>query len=197
MKTQYWNIEDPHALDEAIRLLLLGEVIAFPTETVYGLGVHYSEKGLKTLYKIKNRNPSKPIAICLYSYKEIKNIVNKVPELFWVLAKNFLPGPLTIVFSSEEGSIGIRIPEHDLCRELLKKTGPLYVTSANYSNNGDIIDPLEVYQNFEGIIAGVLVDNNKLKYNKCSTVIQIQGLNSIQLLREGPILWERIQAVLH
>lgn len=197
MKTQYWNIEDPSALDEAIRLLLLGEVIAFPTETVYGLGVHYSDKGLKTLYKIKNRNPAKPIAVCLDSYESIKNIVNKVPELFWILAKHFLPGPLTIVFSSEEGSIGIRIPEHGLCRELLKKTGPLYVTSANYSTNGDIIHPLEVYQNFEGIIAGILVDNNKLKYNKCSTVIQIEGSNSIKLLREGPILWETIQASLH
>lgn len=197
MKTQYWNIKDSSALDKAIQLLLLGEVIAFPTETVYGLGVQYSDVGLKKLCKIKNRNPAKPIAICLNSYKEIKNVINKVPELFWLLAKYFLPGPLTIVFSSQEGSIGIRIPEHDLCRKLLKRTGPLYVTSANYSNNGDIIDPLEVYQNFEGIIAGVLVDNNKLKYNKCSTVIEIEGSNSIKLLREGPILWETIQALLH
>lgn len=197
MKTQYWNIEDPSSVNEAARLLMLGEVIAFPTETVYGLGAHYSDKGLKTLYKIKKRDPAKPIAVCLASYEDIKNITTEVPELFWILAKHFLPGPLTIIFHSEKGSVGIRIPEHAFCRNLLKKTGPLYVTSANYSKYGDIMHPLEVYQTFEGTIAGVLADNNKLKYNKSSTVIQIQRSNSIKLVREGPILWETIQAALN
>ena len=182
MKTQYLNIEHPGALEEAIRLLLSDEVIAFPTETVYGLGVRYSDRGLKTLCTIKKRDPAKPIAICLASYEDIKNIIKEVPDLFWVLARHFLPGPLTIVFPSEKGSVGVRIPEHDLCQKLLKKTGPLYVTSANYSKYGDIIHPLEVYQNFEGIIAGVLADNNKLKYNKCSTVVQIENSTSIKLL---------------
>lgn len=196
MRTKYLKIENPGDLDEAVQLLLLGEILALPTETVYGLGVHYSEEGLKALCRIKNRNPSKPIAVCLDSYENITRIINDVPELFWILAKRFLPGPLTIVLPSEKESIGIRIPEHNLCRKLIKKTGPLYVTSANYSNTKDIIDPLKVYQNFEGIIAGVLADNNKLKYNKCSTVIQIEGSNSIKLLREGPILWETIQASL-
>lgn len=196
MKTKYLKIEDPGDLDEAVQLLRLGEILALPTETVYGLGVRYSDEGLKALCKIKNRNPSKPIAVCLASYEDINKVINEVPDLFWVLAKHFLPGPLTIVLVSEKESIGIRIPEHNLCRKLIKKTGPLYVTSANYSNTKDIIDPLKVYQNFEGIIAGVLADNNKLQYNKCSTVIQIEDSNKIKLLREGPILWETIQASL-
>lgn len=197
MKTQYWNIEDSCSLNEAARLLMSGKVVAFPTETVYGLGACYSDKGLKTLCRIKKRDPAKPIAVCLSSYKDIRHVLKKVPDIFWILAKHFLPGPLTIVFSSEKGSIGIRIPEHNFCRNLLKKTGPLYVTSANYSKHSDIIDPLEVYQNFEGIIAGVLADNNKLKYNQSSTVIQIEVSNNIKLLREGPIPWKTIEAALN
>lgn len=197
MKTQYLNIEKQSSIDKAANLLLLGEVVAIPTETVYGLGVCYnSTEAVEKLYAVKKRDPSKSIAICLDSYQSIKKIVTQIPDLFWVLAKGFFPGPLTIVFSSEKGTIGIRIPEHDLCRELIKKTGPLYVTSANYSNYGDIINPLEVYKTFQGTIAGVLADNNRLKYNKSSTIIKIKSSNSITLLREGPICWKTLQTCL-
>lgn len=197
MKTQYLHIEKEHSIDKTASLLLLGQVVAIPTETVYGLGICYNlNKGIEKLCSVKKRDSSKSIAICLDSYQSIKKIVTQVPDLFWVLAKRFFPGPLTIVFCSEKGSIGIRIPEHDLCRELIKKTGPLYVTSANYSNCTDVINPLEVYETFQGTIAGVLADNNKLKYNKCSTVIKIESSNSVRLLREGPIPWEAIEACL-
>lgn len=197
MKTQYLNIEEQDSIDKAANLLLLGEIVAIPTETVYGLGICYnSNKGVEKLCSVKKRSTSKSIAICLDSYQSIKKVATEVPELFWKLARRFLPGPLTIVVSSEKGNIGIRIPEHDLCRKLIKKTGPLYVTSANYSSCADVVRPLEVYEIFQGVIAGVLADNKKLKYNKCSTVVQIEGSNSIKLLREGPILWETIQSYL-
>ena len=196
MKTQYLNIEKQNSIDKAADLLLLGEVVAIPTETVYGLGICYN-LNIEKLCTVKKRDPSKSIAVCLDSYESIKKIVTQIPDLFWVLARQFFPGPLTIVFCSEKGNIGIRIPEHDLCRELIKKTGPLYLTSANYSNYTDVINPLEVYKIFQGSIAGVLADNNKLKYSKCSTVIKIENSNSITLIREGPILWETIQSFLN
>lgn len=197
MITKYLNIEEQSSIDKAAKLLLLGEIVAIPTETVYGLGICYNvNRGIEKLCAVKKRDSSKAIAICLDSCEDIRKIVTQIPNLYWVLAKHFFPGPLTIVFSSEIGSIGIRIPEHDLCRDLIKKTGPLYVTSANYSNCRDVVNPLEVYKTFQGVIAGVLVDNQKLKYNKSSTVIKIENSNSITLLREGPIHWERIQASL-
>ena len=198
MKTQYLNIQKKNSIYKAANLLLLGKVIAIPTETVYGLGIcHNSPKGVEKLCAVKKRDPSKSIAICLDTYENVKKIVTQIPDLFWVLAKRFFPGPLTLVFSSERGCIGIRVPEHDLCRELIKKTGPLYITSANYSTCKDIIHPLEVYKIFHGIIAGVLADSNKLKYNKCSTVIKIESSNRITLLREGPILWQTIHSFLY
>lgn len=197
MKTEYLNIEKKDSIDKAIDLLLLGEIVAIPTETVYGLAISYnSSKGVEKLCTVKKRDTSKAIAICLDSYESIVKVITEVPELFWILAKRFFPGPLTIVVSSERGSIGIRIPKHDLCQTIIKKTGPLYITSANYSNYKEIIDSLEVYKTFQGVIAGVLTDNKKSKYNECSTVIQIDGSNSIKLLRKGPILWETIQACL-
>lgn len=198
MKTQCLYIEKEDSIDKAASLLLSGEVVAIPTDTVYGLGICYNlNKGVEKLCAVKKRDPSKSIAICLDSYQNIKKIVKQIPDLFWVLSKRFFPGPLTIVFSSEKGNIGIRIPEHDLCRELIKKTGPLYVTSANYSTHKDLINPLEVYEIFQGTIAGILVDNNKLKYKKHSTVIKIENSNKITLFREGPILWETIQSFLN
>lgn len=196
MKTQYLNIEDLGALDEAVRLLLLGEVIAFPTETVYGLGACYSDKGLKTLCKIKKRDPAKPIAVCLSSYEDIRNIVKEVPDLFCILARHFLPGPLTIVFSSEKGTIGVRVPENEICQQIIKKTGPLYVTSANHSTQLDLTNPIEIYHTFNGLISSVLVSYKAFRYNIPSTVIEIQKSKSLKLLRKGPISWELITSFL-
>lgn len=196
MKTKYLNIGKEDSLDNAINLLLLGEIVAIPTETVYGLGICYnSNEGFKKLCDIKKRNPSKSIAICLDSYESIKTITTKVPEPFWELAKRFLPGPLTIVFSLGKETIGIRVPKHQLCQKIIQRTGPLYVTSANYANEPALTDPLEIYQAFKGLIAAVLTDNTRSKYSMSSTVVQILDSGDLQLLRKGPIPWSVIKKI--
>jgi len=116
---------------EAAALLREGLVALVPTETVVGLVA--AEAGLDKLWKIKGRDPNKPIALLCASPDDAFAMAVNVPPLAWKLAALFWPGPLTLVLDAAGGgTVGVRVPAHQVVGELLAAhIGPLYATSAN------------------------------------------------------------------
>jgi len=160
-------------VSKAVEILKAGGVVAFPTDTVYGIGSFDLDK----LYEAKERPREKRIAYLVAS------VPDHLPETAKKLAAKFWPGALTIV----AGDDGYRMPDHALALELLGQTGPLPVTSANRSGAGATGDPDEVWRQLEGRI-DALLDGGLCPGGKESTVVDLQG----NVLREGAISSQQV-----
>ncbi len=177
-----------------------GQVVGFPTETVYGLAVVSDNlDALEKLYQIKGRDENKPISLMVSDITTIKKIakVNKWQEK---ILKEFMPGPLTVILKSKKIiipnyiTLGIRIPKHDLILKILQTINkPLLVTSANLSNSPSLNKYIDVYKTFNGKIASLIAldANNSL----ASSVIDITS-RPIKVLRKGLISEEDINKCL-
>ena len=192
--------------DEYIKLvddLLNGEVVGFPTETVYGLAIVYdSKKAFDKLYEIKNRSINKPISM-MVANKDILKSVAYVDENSQKVIDSFMPGAVTIILKAKEDlpyfvtfnqdTIGVRIPTNDVAINILKSVNkPLLVTSANISSEPSLIKANDVYNKFNGLIAS-LIDEDAIN-GVSSTVVDVR--NDIKIYREGPISKNDIEKVL-
>jgi L-threonylcarbamoyladenylate synthase len=147
---------DEEALAEAVRIIREGGIVAFPTETFYGLGVDArQEAAVEKIFHIKGRNSRNPISVIVDSEQELIPLVENVPEAARILMQKFWPGPLTLVFSAASsvssrltggsGKIGIRVSSHAVARLLAKGiAGPLTATSANLSGEKECTRAAEV-----------------------------------------------------
>jgi L-threonylcarbamoyladenylate synthase len=167
----------PADLSKAVDILKGGGVVAFPTDTVYGLGSF----DLDRLYEAKERPREKRIAYL------VAEIPAELPPAAMALARAYWPGALTIV----AGDDGYRMPNHPLALELLRATGPLPVTSANRSGAGASGSPDEAWRQLEGRI-DALLDGGDCPGGKESTVVDLQG----NVLREGAIAAEAVRETL-
>lgn len=171
----------------------MSKVIIFPTDTVYGIGTPiFDLEGIKKIYKIKQRDKTKPLACLCANISQIESIA-VLNEKARVLIKKFLPGSLTLILESTEEvynmigykTIGVRIPNHKLALEILCANGPMLTTSVNAS--GDV--PLNEY---EVIVKEYLNKVDKIyetttpSSNISSTVVSCIG-DEIKILREGEI----------
>jgi L-threonylcarbamoyladenylate synthase len=154
-----------------------GGVVAFPTDTVYGIGSF----DLDRLYAVKERPREKRIAYLL------ADVPDSLPAVAQRLTHAFWPGALTIV----SGDDGYRMPNHPLALDLLRATGPLPVTSANRSGAGATDDPAEVLAQLDGRIEAIL-DGGLCPGGRESTVVDITGV----VIREGAISSAAVQEVL-
>ena len=113
---------DPAALAQAAQLLRGGGLVAFPTETVYGLGADATNpKAIERLNAVKGRPPDKPYSLHLYSVEQVRAFVAVIPSAAAKLIDRFWPGPLTIVMPSNNGpTIGFRLPDHPIAQAFLK-----------------------------------------------------------------------------
>ena len=183
--------------------LLNGEVVGFPTETVYGLAIVYdSKKAFDKLYEIKNRSINKPISM-MVANKDILKSVAYIDENSQKIIDAFMPGALTIILKAKEDlpyfvtfnqeTIGVRIPTNEVALNILKKVNkPLLVTSANISSEPSLIKANDVYNKFNGLIAS-LIDEDAIN-GVSSTVVDVR--NDIKVYREGPISKNDIEKVL-
>ena len=189
-------------INEVIDLLNHDEVVAFPTETVFGLGVKFSHlEALEKIYEIKHRSHSKAISLMIYDPKDIEKYayVNKNAQK---LIDHFMPGMITLVlkkksilsddFTAGYDTIGIRIPDVPFVLKLLKEVGPMLVTSANISGQETLLNDQEVYKQFKGKIK--MIVKGKCKNTLASTVIKVD--EDVTILRQGCIQEEEIREVL-
>lgn len=193
---------DENWLSGVKKVIEAGGLVAFPTDTVYGLGCDpFNASAIQRLYRAKKRTSDKALPVLLPSLSDLEKVaININPEILNI-GKTFWPGPLTIVLEkhpdlpiaiSPEPTIGIRIPAHPIALDILKACGPLAVSSANTSGGLDATTPQEVLVQLTGRIH-LLIDGGPSLGNKPSTVLD--GTRKIlRILREGPISIEEILA---
>ncbi|MBP5694800.1 MAG: threonylcarbamoyl-AMP synthase [Bacilli bacterium] len=201
MKTRVFNKNE---LNEASELLKNGEIIAFPTETVFGLGVVFnSEKACKNLINVKKRHENKPFTLMCSNLDQIEDVL-ELNDTAKKIMDAFTPGPITLILKIKKdvphyldlgtGYIGIRIPKDETILDLINKVGaPLLVPSANPADMKPARSTKEVLEYFDGEISGVIDgDTSNLEP---STVVKVEK-NDIIIIRKGPISLEEIKGVL-
>ena len=193
MKTRVLKADAPGAVEQAAEALVRGEVVAFPTDTVYGVAAGHGH--IEELFKAKGRPKDKRIPILLSdrSHLETSAIVTTAAR---ALAERFWPGPLTIVLvAPRRGTLAFRVPASDLARRLIAASGGgLPVTSANISGKPDATTAEEVRQQLDGRIA-LILDGGKTPGGVPSTVVDCTG-SEVKILREGAIPARDLQRAL-
>ena len=185
--------EEP-AIQEAARLLREGGLVAFPTETVYGLAADAANpKAIERLNQVKGRPPEKPYSLHLYEEAQIREFVQDVPALAMRLMRAFWPGPLTIVMPSKgQGTVGFRLPDHPVAQAFLRSCQrPVVAPSANRSGFPPPTDGKEVLAALEGQVDCVL-DAGPTPLGRESTVVSVVD-GRLTILREGAIAAEEIR----
>jgi len=194
-KTVLLSIDDPQAAPLAQEIINSGGLIAFPTDTVYGLACDpWNGQAILALYEAKRRPPEKAIPVLIGDMDQLGLVTSHVSPKAFHLASLFWPGALTILFKkhgslppvlSRYPSVGIRMPGHPALLSLLKATGPLATTSANLSGSANLVSANDVFAQFAGRIDLVL-DGGETAGDMASTVVDCTG-EDLVILRQGPI----------
>ena len=172
-------------VDAGAREILKGGIVAFPTETVYGLAASASDAEAQyRIYEVKNRPRAMPLILMVAEPDELEGWV-EVDERARRFMVRFWPGPLTLVLKRPGASptLGVRIPDHPLAQRLLRIAGPLMTTSANLSGEPAALTAEEA-ATLPGL-AGVL-DGGPVPGGQASTVLDLTG-ETPRILREGPL----------
>jgi L-threonylcarbamoyladenylate synthase len=195
MKTEIFPAEDLSALSRAVEFLRSGGLVAFPTDTVYGVGaLAFDGEAVESIYPAKDRPKEKAIPVLIGDVDDLAKVCAEVPEVALKLAARFWPGPLTLVVKknpnlpeavSASPTVGVRIPDHPVARALLHIAGPMAVTSANISGQASPCTAQEVFNQLGGRIA-LILDGGKTPGGIPSTVVDCSGPDP-QILRIGPV----------
>jgi L-threonylcarbamoyladenylate synthase len=195
LKVDKPNLE--FALEYSARLIHAGKVIAFPTDTFYGLGADpFNLAAITEIFRIKHRSADRPIPLLVASLDQAADLVDDPPQLFFTLAKKFWPGPLTIVapasrqiplkVTANTGRVGIRWPSFPLAEALIKAVDrPLTGTSANRSEQPACSTAAQVEEQV-GDLLPLILDGGTTEGDQPSTVVQLQG-ERVRILRFGGV----------
>jgi L-threonylcarbamoyladenylate synthase len=204
VKTDLLPAQDPETPARALELLQRGELVAFPTDTVYGLGaMAFNAEAVERIYAAKDRPVEKAISVLIADPSDLAKVALEVPQAAARLAEGFWPGALTLVVEkhpdlpesvSAGHTVGVRIPNHPVARALLRSAGPLAVTSANLSGQPSPATAQEVYAQLGGRIA-LIMDGGITPGGVPSTVVDCTGAEP-RILRPGPVSEEKIRVVL-
>ncbi len=192
------QIHEEDIIKKAVAVLNNGGIVVYPTETCYGIGVDATNQdAVNRLYEYKSRREGKPLSVAVAN-KEIASQYVEINEIAQNLYDNYLPGPLTVVskglhkvangVESEFGTLGIRIPKHDLILKILQKFGkPMTATSANmsykprpYSIEAFLKDLPKKHEH----LIDLLLDQGELENNEPSTVVDTT-MNNLNVMRQG------------
>ena len=198
METIKYTKEDIDLIKEE---LLNGKLIAFPTDTVFGLACVMDIDAIKKVYVAKGRDFNKPLPVMCSGYEMISKIAY-VDEKTKRIIDKFMPGALTIVFKKKDEldpyitqgkpTVGIRVPNDEWIINLIEKIGkPIMVTSANISDTGSLLKWEDVYSQMNEKIDGIVCEN--ARGDKSSTIIDVS--DGLKLLREGPIDFKEIENI--
>lgn len=194
-------------LEQSITLLQKGEVIAFPTDTLYGVGVDYSnEDAVKKLYRVKSRPSELPLTLLGSDKDMIIPYVLDWNPLAEKLSEQFWPGALTIILKksfkvpdfvvSGLDTVGIRVPEHPIILKILEEYGkPIATSSANLSGNASSTTGRYVAEELFDTELSLLLDSGKTPQEEQSTIIDLSGDTPI-IIREGLIKEDTLRTCL-
>jgi len=194
------------AIQKAAKLIQEGEVIVFPTETVYGLGANaYDPNAVRKIYLIKNRPSDNPLIVHVSSIDMAKTMVTEFNEDAEKLAKRFWPGPLTLILPKSAivpdittgglDTIAIRMPDNKIALDIIKTASlPIAAPSANLSGKPSITNGKDAYEELNSIVP-LILDAGQCRIGIESTVLNLTS-NPITILREGVVTKKQIEDIL-
>jgi L-threonylcarbamoyladenylate synthase len=201
MQTKVISTKEPSAISQAHQVLERGGIIAFPTDTVYGVAAGiFSIEGIDALYRAKERDPEKAIPVLMSSFADLEQVAENVSQVACQLGQEFWPGPLTLIVPRHPSlpkilgpfpTLGVRVPDHSDARALMQVTGPLAVTSANLSGAPDACSAQGVLDQLEGRI-DLILDGGITPGGKPSTVVDCTT-PELRVLRQGPIALDELR----
>ena len=191
-------------IQQAYEILSNGELLAIPSETVYGLGADAtSDSAISKIYKLKKRPHINPLILHVSNIKMVEQLA-ETNTLFYSLSKYFWPGPLTIILNQKKNnniselatsnlsSVAVRLPDNKIFQNIIEKlNNPIAAPSANISGNISPTDPNHVYEDF-GKDIELIIDGGQSEKGVESTVIDIRS-KEIVVLRYGPITQKMIE----
>ena len=184
----------PYKIKKVVEILNNDGIIIYPTDTIYGIGCSiYSQKAIERIRQIKGREKNKYFSILCYDLKDLSKYAKNVSNEAYKLMRRILPGPYTVVLQasrelprilhSKRKTVGLRIPDHTLSREIVKELGhPIITTSANRSGQEPINDP-ELLEREFGKEVDAIIEGNIL-VSEPSTVIELIE-QPFKILRKG------------
>ena len=186
----------PREIEKGVTILQKGGVIAFPTDTVYGLGADaFNSTAVERIYEIKNRPKNRQLPLLIADVEQLTTLADPIPEIAWFLARRFWPGGLTLVlpktdslpaYLAPESTIAVRVPDHPVCLAIIQHLGnPIIGTSANISGHPAALTADEVGQQLGGKI-DFNINGGKCPGGKESTVVDVTRESPI-ILRQGII----------
>lgn len=196
---------DPQALADAVGLLRAGEPVAFPTETVYGLGAPaFDADAVRRVFVLKQRPADNPLIVHVATMEMLHRVVRTVPPAAQALIDAFWPGPLALVLPRQPAvpdivtagldTVAVRMPQHPVAQALIEALDePLAAPSANRSGRPSPTTAAHVAADFDGLLALVL-DGGSTLHGLESTVVDVSGPRPL-LLRPGGITLEELEAV--
>jgi len=188
---------DDITMDYCVEELGKGNIGIFPTDTVYGIGCDsLNTNALKNLYSIKNRDSNKPINVLVSNIDMVNKFAKSINKIEKTLIETFWPGALTIIFDKSDivpdlltsglDTIGIRMPDNEMCLEVINKFGkPLAMSSANIANKAPDFNLKELLTDFDNKVSFIINDKN-LDNKLPSTIVRVEN-NEIKILRKGSI----------
>ena len=196
MKTELLNASDPQTIERAAALLQAGELVVFPTDTLYGLGANpYDDAAVEALYRVKDRSYEKGIPILLAGVADIGRVARDVSTAAQELLERFWPGPLTLIVPRQDTlasnispneNIAVRIPDDEVAQAIIRAAGgALATTSANRSGEPPARHAAEALQALQGQVAAV-VDGGPVVVGMPSTIVDCTGPLPV-VLRPGHV----------
>ena len=197
------NIQEQ--IERGVSILKQGGLVAFPTDTVYGLGASANLlQAVERIYRVKGRPQNMALPLLLADTSQISEVAEPISQVAWLLVHNFLPGALTLVLPKSNSvpdfitaggkTVAVRIPAHPVPVALAQGLGaPIVGTSANLSGKPSALTAEEVYSQFAGKI-DLVIDGGRCPGGVESTIVDVTGETPL-VLREGAISREELKQV--
>ena len=194
-------INAKEGLDDAVSLIKNGELVVFPTETVYGLGANaYNSAAVKKIFEAKGRPQDNPLIVHISRVEEVREIARDIPDVFFTLAERFMPGALTVVLPRSEripdivtaggDTVAVRMPDNAFARELIARSFPLAAPSANRSKHVSPTSAKHVYDDLKGKVP-LILDGGECGVGIESTVLDLTSGSPV-ILRPGAVTAEML-----
>lgn len=209
MDTIRWKIDkenpQPGLINAAAALLKGGELVAFPTETVYGLGADaYNPRAVKQIFEVKGRLPQSPLLVHVSNNAQVEALVAAIPPLGRIMMERFWPGPLALILPASarvpgevlggRSGIGLRMPAHPVALALIDQAGPIAAPSANLSGRPSPVTAEHVIDDLGGLIAAIL-DAGPTGFGLESTILDLSR-GGAEVIRQGGLPVEELEELL-
>ena len=204
-RTLSLELETDAALEAAREAVAEGQCVVFPTDTVYGIGcAAFDAKAVTRLLDAKRRGRDMPPPVLIAEASMLRALAGQVPDAARKLVARFWPGALTIIVKAQRslpldlgdtrGTVAVRVPDHDQARALLRRTGPMAVSSANVSGQPAATTAGEARHMLEDAVA-VYLDGGRAPGGEASTIIDFTGDEHGRVLRQGALDLEELRGV--